>query len=225
MTKDANMNSCTRNELDYISNGNYGNVYVPYVVEKTGYGERHYDIFSRLLKDRIIFIGSPIDDNVSNIVIAQMLFLQNDNKNQDINLYINSPGGSITAGLAIYDTMQFVHCDVATFCIGSAYSMGAVLMAAGTKGKRFSLPHTRIMLHQPWGGTTGTATDISIQAEEIMFMKKSLNEILVKHSNQPMEKIEKDFDRDFYMSAQEAKDYGIVDEVIASLEDKKKDKD
>jgi ATP-dependent Clp protease protease subunit len=205
------------------ANRPYGNVYVPYVVEKTGYGERHYDIFSRLLKDRIIFIGSPIDDNVSNIVIAQMLFLQNDNKNQDINVYINSPGGSITAGLAIYDTMQFVHCDVATFCIGSAYSMGAVLMAAGAKGKRYSLPHTRIMLHQPWGGTTGTATDISIQAEEIMLMKKSLNEILVKHSGQPIEKIEKDFDRDFYMSSQEAKEYGIVDEVIASLDDKKKD--
>lgn len=215
MTKDTNVN--------YISNTNYGNVYVPYVVEKTGYGERHYDIFSRLLKDRIVFLGSPIDDNVSNIVIAQMLFLQNDNKNQDINLYINSPGGSITAGLAIYDTMQFVHCDVATFCIGSAYSMGAVLMAAGAKGKRFSLPHTRIMLHQPWGGTTGTATDISIQAEEIMFMKRSLNEILVKHSNQTLEKIEKDIDRDFYMSAQEAKEYGIVDEVIESLDDKKKD--
>ncbi|MBZ0109614.1 MAG: ATP-dependent Clp protease proteolytic subunit [Candidatus Scalindua rubra] len=207
------------------SNRNYGNVYVPYVVEKTGYGERHYDIFSRLLKDRIIFIGSPIDDNVSNIVIAQMLFLQNDNKNQDISIYINSPGGSITAGLAIYDTMQFVHCDVATFCIGSAYSMGAVLMAAGAKGKRYSLPHTRIMLHQPWGGTTGTATDISIQAEEIMFMKKNLNEILAKHSGQSIEKIEKDFDRDFYMSSQEAKEYGIVDEVITSLDDKKKDKD
>ncbi|MGR3174981.1 MAG: ATP-dependent Clp protease proteolytic subunit [Candidatus Scalindua sp.] len=217
------MNNHTLKKSDYISNENYGNVYVPYVVEKTGYGERHYDIFSRLLKDRIVFLGSPIDDNVSNIVIAQMLFLQNDNKNQDINLYINSPGGSITAGLAIYDTMQFVHCDVATFCIGSAYSMGAVLMAAGAKGKRFSLPHTRIMLHQPWGGTTGTATDISIQAEEIMFMKKSLNEILVKHSNQTMEKIEKDIDRDFYMSAQEAKEYGIVDEVIESLDDKKKD--
>ena len=225
MTKDNDLNGCPYTGHSSISaNRNYGNVYVPYVVEKTGYGERHYDIFSRLLKDRIIFIGSPIDDNVSNIVIAQMLFLQNDNKNQDINIYINSPGGSITAGLAIYDTMQFVHCDVATFCIGSAYSMGAVLMAAGTKGKRYSLPHTRIMLHQPWGGTTGTATDISIQAEEIMFMKKSLNEILVKHSGQSIEKIEKDFDRDFYMSSQEAKEYGIVDEVIASLDDKKKDK-
>ena len=223
MSKYFNMNNHTLKKSDYISNENYGNVYVPYVVEKTGYGERHYDIFSRLLKDRIVFLGSPIDDNVSYILIAQMLFLQNDNKNQDINLYINSPGGSITAGLAIYDTMQFVHCDVATFCIGSAYSMGAVLMAAGAKGKRFSLPHTRIMLHQPWGGTTGTATDISIQAEEIMFMKKSINEILVKHSNQTMEKIEKDIDRDFYMSAQEAKEYGIVDEVIESLDDKKKD--
>ena len=224
MTKGNNLNSCSYTENSSMSaNRDYGNVYVPYVVEKTGYGERHYDIFSRLLKDRIIFIGSPIDDNVSNIVIAQMLFLQNDNKNQDINIYINSPGGSITAGLAIYDTMQFVHCDVATFCIGSAYSMGAVLMAAGAKGKRYSLPHTRIMLHQPWGGTTGTATDISIQAEEIMFMKKSLNEILVKHSGQSIEKIEKDFDRDFYMSSQEAKEYGIVDEVIASLDDKKKD--
>ena len=197
--------------------------FVPMVIEKEGRLERAYDIYSRLLKDRIIFIGFPIDDNVSNIVIAQMLFLQNDNKNQDINIYINSPGGSITAGLAIYDTMQFVHCDVATFCIGSAYSMGAILMAAGTKGKRYSLPHTRIMLHQPWGGTTGTATDISIQAEEIMFMKKSLNEILVKHSGQSIEKIEKDFDRDFYMSSQEAKEYGIVDEVIASLDDKKED--
>ncbi len=217
MTKDTSMNGCTS------SRGGYGNIYVPYVVEKTGSGERHYDIFSRLLKDRIIFIGGPIDDNVANIVIAQMLFLQNDNKSQDINIYINSPGGSITAGLAIYDTMQFVHCDVATFCIGQAYSMGAVLMAAGANNKRYSLPHTRIMLHQPWGGTSGTATDISIQAEEIMFMKKSLNEILEKHSDQPIDKIEKDFDRDFYMSAQEAKEYGIIDEVIESLDDKKKE--
>ncbi|MCP5007291.1 MAG: ATP-dependent Clp protease proteolytic subunit [Planctomycetes bacterium] len=201
--------------------GKYGNVFVPSVIEKTGYGERHYDIFSRLLKDRIIFIGTPIEDTVANIVIAQMLFLQNENKTQDISIYINSPGGSITAGLAIYDTMQFVHCDVATFSIGQAYSMGAVLIASGTKGKRYGLPHTRIMLHQPWGGTTGTATDISIQAEEIMYMKKSLNDILVKHSNQPLEKVESDFDRDFYMSAQEAKDYGLIDEVIESLGDKK----
>ena len=201
--------------------GKFGNVFVPSVIEKTGYGERHYDIFSRLLKDRIIFIGTPIEDTVANIVVAQMLFLQNENKNQDINIYINSPGGSITAGLAIYDTMQFVHCDVATFSIGQAFSMAAVLIAAGTKGKRYGLPHTRIMLHQPWGGTTGTATDISIQAEEITFMKKCLNEILVKHSNQPLEKVENDFDRDFYMSAQEAKEYGLIDEVVESLREKK----
>ncbi|MEZ6175002.1 MAG: ATP-dependent Clp protease proteolytic subunit [Candidatus Scalinduaceae bacterium] len=203
--------------------GKYGNVFVPSVIEKTGYGERHYDIFSRLLKDRIIFIGTPIEDTVANIVVAQMLFLQNENKNQDINIYINSPGGSITAGLAIYDTMQFVHCDVATFSIGQAFSMGAVLIAAGTKGKRYGLPHTRIMLHQPWGGTTGTATDISIQAEEITFMKKCLNEILVKHSNQPLEKVENDFDRDFYMSAYEAKEYGLIDEVVESLREKKEE--
>ncbi|MHC4453105.1 MAG: ATP-dependent Clp protease proteolytic subunit [Planctomycetota bacterium] len=201
----------------------HGNVFVPSVIEKTGYGERHYDIFSRLLKDRIIFIGTPIEDTISNLVIAQMLFLQNESKNQDINIYINSPGGSITAGLAIYDTMQFVQCDVATFCVGQAYSMGAVLMAAGAKGKRYGLPHTRIMLHQPWGGTRGTATDISIQAEEIMHMKKCLNDILVKHSGQPLEKIEKDFDRDFYMSAKEAQKYGIIDEVIETLSDQKKD--
>ena len=193
------------------------NMLVPFVIEKTGYGERHYDIYSRLLKDRIIFIGSPIDDNVANLVIAQMLFLQNENKSQDINIYINSPGGSITAGLAIYDTMQFVKCDVATFCIGQAYSMGAILIAAGTKGKRYSLPHTRIMLHQPWGGMQGTATDIGIQAEEIMRMKKVLNGILTKHTNQPLGKIESDVDRDFYMSPIEAKEYGLVDEVVESL--------
>ena len=200
----------------------YGNLFMPYVVEKTGYGERHYDIFSRLLKDRIIFIGSAIEDTLSNLVIAQILFLQNENKNQEISIYINSPGGSITAGLAIYDTMQFVQCDVATFCIGQAYSMAAILVAGGTKGKRYGLPHTRIMLHQPWGGMKGTATDISIQAEEILRMKKCLNEILVKHTGQPMERIEEDVDRDFYMSSQEAKTYGLVDEVIESLRDKKK---
>ena len=200
----------------------YGNLFVPYVIEKTGYGERHYDIFSRLLKDRIIFIGSAIEDTLSNLVIAQILFLQNENKNQEISIYINSPGGSITAGMAIYDTMQFVQCDVATFCIGQAYSMAAILVAGGTKGKRYGLPHTRIMLHQPWGGMKGTATDISIQAEEILRLKKCLNEILVKHTGQPIERIEEDVDRDFYMSAQEAKSYGLVDEVIESLRDKKK---
>jgi ATP-dependent Clp protease, protease subunit len=223
VTRDLNLNDYSYKKFYDMLNKTYGNVFVPSVIEKTGYGERHYDIFSRLLKDRIIFIGTPIEDTISNLVVAQMLFLQNENKNQDINIYINSPGGSITAGLAIYDTMQFVQCDVATFCVGQAFSMAAVLIAAGTKDKRYSLPHTRIMLHQPWGGTRGTATDISIQAEEIMYMKKCLNEILVKHSGQPMDKIEKDFDRDFYMSAQEAKEYGIVDEVIASLRDQKKD--
>lgn len=195
-------------------------LFVPYVTEKTGYGERHYDIFSRLLKDRIIFVGTPIDDVVSNLVIAQMLFLQNENKNQDINLYINSPGGSITAGLAIYDTMQFVQCDVATYCIGQAFSMAAILLAAGTKGKRFGLPHTRIMLHQPWGGMKGTATDISIQAEEILRLKGYLNDILTKHTGQPLERVERDVDRDFYMSSQEAKEYGLIDEVVESLKEK-----
>jgi ATP-dependent Clp protease protease subunit len=196
-------------------------IFVPYVVEKTGYGERHYDIFSRLLKDRIIFIGTPIDDTVSNLVVAQMLFLQNENKNQDINLYINSPGGSITAGLAIYDTMQFVQCDVATYCIGQAFSMAAVLLAAGSKGKRHALPHTRIMLHQPWGGMKGTATDISIQAEEILRLKRYLNNILVRHTGQPLERVERDVDRDFYMSSTEAREYGLIDEVVESLKEKK----
>jgi len=200
----------------------YNAFFVPYVVEKTGYGERHYDIFSRLLKDRIIFIGSAIEDTLSNLVIAQILFLQNENKNQDINIYINSPGGAITAGLAIYDTMQFVQCDVATFCIGQAYSMAAILLAGGTKGKRHGLPHTRIMLHQPWGGMKGTATDIGIQAEEILRMKKCLNEILVKHTDQTLERVEQDVEQDFYMSSHDAKNYGIVDEVIESLRDKKK---
>jgi ATP-dependent Clp protease protease subunit len=218
--------------LKYLENGDYSlleqkikalnNVlFMPYVVEKTGYGERHYDIFSRLLKDRIIFIGSTIEDTLSNLVIAQILFLQNENKNQDINVYINSPGGSITAGLAIYDTIQFVQCDVATFCLGQAYSMAAILLAGGTKGKRHSLPHTRIMLHQPWGGMRGTATDISIQAEEILRMKKCLNDILVKHTGQTLKRVEEDVERDFYMSSQEAKAYGLIDEVIETLRDKK----
>lgn len=223
MTRNFNINDYTHNDLYNMHKSDIKNILIPSVIEKTGYGERHYDIFSRLLKDRIIFIGDPIEDYVSNIIIAQMLFLQNENKSLDINLYINSPGGSITAGLAIYDTMQFVQCDVATYCIGQASSMGAVLLTAGTKNKRYSLPHTRIMLHQPWGGSRGTATDISIQAEEIMYMKKCLNSILVKHTGQEMEKIEKDCDRDFYMSAQEAKDYGLVDEVIESLRDKQKE--
>ena len=187
---------------------------VPIVVEQTGRGERAYDIYSRLLKDRIIFIGSGIDDLVSNLIIAQMLFLQMEDPNKDINVYINSPGGMVTAGLAIYDTMQFVKPDVATYCIGQASSMGAVLMAAGAKGKRYSLPEARIMIHQPWGGTQGAAYDISIQAKEILRMRDRLNEILARHTSQPLEKIQKDTDRDFFMSAEDAKAYGIVDEVI-----------
>ncbi|MEK7469170.1 MAG: ATP-dependent Clp endopeptidase proteolytic subunit ClpP [Planctomycetota bacterium] len=189
----------------------------PVVIEKTGRGERAYDIWSRLLKDRIVFVGVPIDDYVSSLIIAQLLFLQMENKNQDIHMYINSPGGSVTAGLAIYDTMQFVQCDVATYCIGQAASMGSVLLAAGTKGKRHALPNSRIMIHQPWGGAQGQATDIMIQAEEIIRMKKRLNEILAKHSGQTVEKVQKDGDRDFFMSAAEAKAYGLVDEVVETM--------
>jgi ATP-dependent Clp protease protease subunit len=189
----------------------------PIVIEKTGRGERAYDIWSRLLKDRIVFIGTPIDDYVSNLIIAQMLFLQMENKNQDINVYINSPGGSVTAGLAIYDTMQFLQCDVATYCIGQAASMGSVLLAAGTKGKRHALPNSRIMIHQPWGGAQGQASDIKIQAEEILRLKDTLNRILAKHAGQTPEKVAKDGDRDFFMSAAEAKAYGLVDEVVETL--------
>ena len=195
----------------------------PIVVEKSGRGERAYDIWSRLLKDRIVFIGMPIDDYVSNLIIAQMLFLQMENKNQDINVYINSPGGSVTAGLVIYDTMQFVQCDVATYCVGQGASMAALLLAAGTKGKRFALPHARVMLHQPWGGTQGTAADIQIQAEEILRLKKKMTELVAKHSGQPVERVEHDADRDFYMSAAEAKTYGLVDEVVETMKVETKD--
>ena len=189
---------------------------IPFVIEKTGRGERSYDIFSRLLKERIIFIGTPIDDTVANLIMAQLLYLQFENKNQDIQLDINSPGGSVTAGLAIYDTMQFVKCDVATYCIGQAASMGAVLLAAGKKGKRYALPHSRIMIHQPWGGAQGTASDIEIQAEEIKRLKGSLYDILAKHTGKPIKTIEKDADRDFFMSAAQAKEYGLVDDVITA---------
>jgi ATP-dependent Clp protease protease subunit len=198
-----------------------GYVPIPFVIEKTGRGERQYDIYSRLLEDRIIMIGSPIDDTVANVVIAQLLFLLKDNKSQDINIYINSPGGSVTAGLAIYDTMQFVQCDVATYCIGQAASMGALLLAAGTKGKRHALPHARVMIHQPWGGMSGTAADISIHADEILKMKQEMNEILARHTGQPVERIEQDSDRDFFMSPQAAKEYGLVDEVVESLKEAK----
>jgi len=190
---------------------------VPMVVEQTSRGyERAYDIFSRLLKDRIIFIGNVIDDTAANIIIAQILFLQMEDAKRDINVYINSPGGVVTAGLAIYDTMQFVKCDVSTYCVGQATSMGALLLAAGNKGKRYGLPHSRIMIHQPWGGAQGQASDISIQAKEILRMRDSINELLVKHTGQKIDKVRKDTDRDYFMSAQEAKEYGIIDEVIVS---------
>ncbi|MBU1044109.1 MAG: ATP-dependent Clp endopeptidase proteolytic subunit ClpP [Candidatus Omnitrophica bacterium] len=189
---------------------------VPMVVEQTNRGERAFDIYSRLLKDRIIFIGTAIDDSVANLVIAQLLFLQMDDAKKDIHVYVNSPGGVVTAGLAIYDTMQFVQCDVNTYCMGQAASMGAVLLAAGTKGKRFALPNARVMIHQPWGGTQGTASDIHIQAQEILKMKENLNKILSKHTGQSIEKIAKDTDRDYFMDAQESADYGLVDSVISA---------
>ncbi len=200
--------------------GIYGQTLVPMVVEQTSRGfERAYDIFSRLLKDRIIFIGTPIDDGIANLIIAQMLFLQMEDSSKDISIYVNSPGGSVTAGLAIYDTMQFVKCDVATYCVGQAASMGALLLTAGTKGKRFCLPHARVLIHQPWGGVQGQASDISIQAKEILRLRDKINEILVYHTGQSLEKIQKDTDRDYFMSSDEAKNYGLVDEV---LEGKKK---
>lgn len=191
--------------------------YIPYVIEKTGRGERTYDIYSRLLEDRIIFIGTEISDVIANSVIAQLLFLAKENKSQDINVYINSPGGSVTAGLAIYDTVQFVPCPVATYCIGQAASMGAVLLAAGTEGKRHALPHSRIMIHQPWGGAQGSTTDIQIQAKEMDRLRSSLYEILARHTGKEPERVSKDADRDFFMSAGEAKEYGVVDRVVESL--------
>ncbi len=193
---------------------------VPMVVEQTGRMERAYDIFSRLLKDRIIFIGTPIDDGVSNLVVAQLLYLQMEDPEKDISLYINTPGGAVTAGLAIYDTMQFVRCDVTTYCVGQASSMGALLLAAGTKKKRFALPHARIMIHQPWGGTQGAAADISIQAREILRLREKLNELMAFHTGQALAKIEKDADRDFFMTAEEAREYGLVDTVVARKKEK-----
>lgn len=192
------------------------NFLIPMVVEQTGRGERGYDIYSRLLVDRIIFLGTPVDDMVSNVIIAQLLFLQMTDPKKDIHLYINSPGGSVTAGLAIYDTMQFLTCAVNTYCIGQAASMGALLLAAGTKTKRFALPNARIMIHQPWGGVQGQATDISIQAKEILRLKDRLNEILAQHCGQAIDAVTRDTDRDRFMSADEAKTYGLVDEVVKS---------
>ena len=193
-------------------------VWIPTVIEKTGRGERAYDIYSRLLEDRIVFVGTPITDTVANIVIAQLLFLQKDNKTQEISLYINSPGGYVSDGLAIYDTMQFISCDIATYCIGQAMSMGALLLAAGAEGKRFVLPHARVMLHQPSGGVGGTAADIERHAEEILKLRHEMNEIFAKHTGQPIEKVVTDADRDFIMDAEEAKEYGLVDHVISRRE-------
>jgi ATP-dependent Clp protease, protease subunit len=191
---------------------------VPIVVEQTSRGERSYDIYSRLLKERIIFLGTAIDDIVANLVIAQLLFLESDEPDKDINFYINSPGGIVTSGLAIYDTMQYIKPDIQTICIGQAASMGALLLAAGSKGKRFSLPHARILIHQPMGGFQGQATDIEIHAKEILRMREELNRILVKHTGQPLERIEADTERDYFMGGDEAVEYGIVDSVISQRE-------
>lgn len=187
---------------------------VPMVIEKSAYGERAYDIFSRLLKERIIFLGSPIDDGIANLIVAQLLFLQSEDEKKEIKFYINSPGGSVTAGMAIYDTMQHIKADVATICIGQAASMAAVLLSAGEKGKRFALPNSRIMIHQIMGGVEGQASDVEIQANEMLRLKKKLNEILVVHTRQSYEKIDKDTDRDFFMSPDEAKKYGLIDKVL-----------
>ncbi len=194
---------------------------IPIVIEQTGRSERAYDIYSRLLKDRIIFVGTIIDDYVANIVIAQLLFLQTEDSDKDIHLYINSPGGIVSSGLAIYDTMQYVKPAIATYCIGQAASMGALLLSAGARGKRFALPNSRIMLHQPMGGFQGQATDIEIHAREILRMKETLNQILATHTGQSLEKIQADTDRDFFMSGEEAKEYGIVDDVIRSIKNER----
>jgi len=205
-----------------MSNKNYSSpasLLVPMVIEQTGRGERSYDIYSRLLKDRIVFIGTAVDDHVANLVVAQMLFLQMEDPKRDINLYINSPGGSVTAGLAIYDTMQFVTCDVSTYCVGIAASMGAVLLAAGTKGKRFALPNSDIMIHQVSGGAQGTASDVERTVEWMFKMKRRLIHILAQHSGKTEEQVKIDSDRDYWMSAEEAKTYGLVDEVVKSRKD------
>jgi ATP-dependent Clp protease protease subunit len=199
------------------------NQYVPYVIERTGRGERVFDIYSRLLKDRIIFVGSPINDHVANLVTAQMLFLEAEDAEKDINLYINSPGGVVSSGLAIYDTMQYIRPNVSTICVGMAASMAALLLSSGSKGKRFALPHSRVVLHQPTGGVQGQASDIEIHAKEILKLKELLIEIYVKHTSQSLERIQEDTDRDFFMSAMEAKKYGIIDEVITSRKEILKD--
>jgi ATP-dependent Clp protease protease subunit len=198
------------------------NFIIPTVIEQTHRGERGWDIFSRLLKDRIVFLGTPVDDQIANIVVAQMLFLESEDPDKDIMLYINSPGGLVTAGMMIYDTMQYVRCDVATICMGQAASMGAWLLAAGTKGKRYSLPNARIMLHQPLGGFQGQATDIDIHAKEILKTRDRMNELLSKHTGHPLEKIKHDTERDFFMSAAESKEYGVIDEILVKKKEEKK---
>lgn len=195
---------------------------IPIVIEQTGRGERSYDIYSRLLKERIVFVGTPINDEIASLIIAQILFLESEDSEKDIHLYINCPGGVVTAGLAIYDTMQYVKPDISTLCMGQATSMGAVLLAAGTKGKRFALPHARIMIHQPLGGFQGQAADIDIQAKEILRLRGKLSEMLARHTGQPMDKIQNDTDRDFFMSAHEAKAYGIIDDVFITRVQKEK---
>jgi ATP-dependent Clp protease protease subunit len=190
-------------------------VLVPMVVEQTGHGERGYDIYSRLLKDRIILLGTPIDDNIANLIVAQLLFLQSEDPKKDIDLYINSPGGSVTAGLAIYDTIQILSCDVKTYCVGQAASMGALLLCAGAAKKRYALPNARIMIHQPWGGAQGTAADIDIQAQEILRLREMLNKIIVKHTGQTLKKVSRDTERDYFMSAAEAVKYGVVDNILS----------
>jgi ATP-dependent Clp protease protease subunit len=190
------------------------NQLVPIVVEQTGRGERAYDIYSRLLKERIVFIGTPVDDTIASLVIAQLLFLESEDPDKDIHLYINSPGGSVTAGLAIYDTMQYIRPDVSTICIGMAASMSAVLLAGGEKGKRTALPNARVMIHQPWGGVQGAASDIRIQAEEILKTKHRINEIIAHHAGKNVEQVERDTDRDYYMSSEEAKEYGLIDNIL-----------
>jgi ATP-dependent Clp protease protease subunit len=204
-----------KNNLESISRFSANNLgYIPMVVEQSGRGERAYDIYSRLLKERIIFLVGPVDDITANVIVAQLLFLEADNPDKDISLYINSPGGSVTAGMAIYDTIQFIKPDVSTLCIGQAASMGALLLTSGTKGKRFCLPNSRVMIHQPLGGFQGQASDIEIHAKEILFLKDKLNQILANHTNQTIEKISKDTDRDNFMSAEDSKEYGLVDQVI-----------
>ena len=195
---------------------------IPMVIEQTGRGERAYDIYSRLLKERIIFIGTPINDEIASLIIAQTLFLESEDPEKDIHVYINCPGGHVTAGLAIYDTMQYVRPDISTICIGQATSMGAILLAAGAQGKRFALPNARVMIHQPWGGFQGQASEIEIQAKEIIKIRGKLNELLANHTHQPLEKIQTDTDRDYFMSALEAKAYGIIDEVFTSRPERKK---